>query len=158
MDRVAEELARLGYVVTPRSFYRDGYTGNHVLLGEAHVAYRIEDDDETVIIPWYQSNHSAAVNLRNSFAQFEWFLGFLARPDLRLKRVRGMIRAAQPQANGRPRLSTERISKYYKRLLGGQTLTWDGGEEWLYLDLMDYRPRRRPPDAPAPTLASKSLI
>lgn len=143
MDRVATELVRLGYTVTPKSLYRDGYTGNHVAIGKAELVYRIEQDDETVIIPWYQGRAGGGGSLRNSFAEFEWFLGFIAQPQFRLKRVRGMIRAAQPQADGRPGLPTARIAEFYKRILGGKTLAWDGGEEWLYLDLKDYRPRRR---------------
>jgi hypothetical protein len=156
MDRLAKELTRLGYAVTPTSLYRDGYTGYHVALGDAELAYRIEPDDVTVIIPWYHGPRRRGASLRNAFAEFEWFLSFLARPDSRLKRVRGMIRAAPPNREGAPSLPTERISEFYRRLLGGRTLAWEGGEEWLYLDLQEYRPRRRPPEPPSLTTRGSS--
>jgi hypothetical protein len=140
MDRLAAALVQLGYAVTPKSIYRDGYTGNHVRLEHAEIVYRLEPDDETVVIPWYQADASSSGNLRNSFAPFEWFLAFLARPEFRLERVRGLIRA--PRGPGiSPRLSTARIAEFYKRLLGGRTESWDGGEEWLVLDFKDYRAR-----------------
>ncbi len=141
MDRIADALTALGFSVTPTTFYRDGYTGNRVQLERAELVYRLEPDGETVIIPWYQADPACSGNLRNSFAPFEWFLGFLARPELRLTRVRGLIRA--PSGPGvSPRLSTRRIAEFYKRLLGGRTEGWDGAEEWLVLALQDYRPRK----------------
>jgi hypothetical protein len=141
MERIAEALTALGYTVTPTSFYRDGYTGNRVQLDRAVLVYRLEPDDVTVIIPWYQADLAFGGNLRNAFAPFEWFLAFLARPELRLVRVRGLIRA--PSGPGvSPRLSTARIAEFYKRLLGGRTERWDSGEEWLTLDFKDYRPRK----------------
>ena len=141
MDRIAQELTRLGYAVTPKSIYRDGYSGNVVRLEQAEIAYRIEPDDRTVIIPWYQADAASGGGLRNSFAAFEWFLGFLARREFALHEVRGLIRAPSgPQIA--PRLSTGRIAEFYKRVLGGRTLAWDGGEEWLILELKDFRPRR----------------
>lgn len=140
MDRLAAALVQHGYAVTPKSLYRDGYTGNHVRLEQAEIAYRLEPDDVTVIIAWYEADASSSGNLRNSFAPFEWFLAFLARPEFRLARVRGLIRA--PRGPGiSSRLSTERIADFYKRLLGGSTERWDGGEEWLVLDFKDYRTR-----------------
>ena len=141
MDRIADALIILGYDVTPKSFYRDGYTGNGVRLDRAELVYRLEPDDATVIIPWYQADTSLGGNLRNSFAPFEWFLAFLARPEFRLTRVRGMIRA--PSGPGvSSGLSTARIAEFYKRLLGGRTERWDGGEEWLELEFKDYQPRK----------------
>jgi hypothetical protein len=141
MERLAETLMQLGYAVTPKSIYRDGCTGNHVRLEHAEIVYRLEPDDITVVVPWYKADADASGNLRNSFAPFEWFLAFLARPEFKLTRVRGLIRA--PRGPGiSPRLSTARIAEFYKRLLGGRTECWDGGEEWLVLDFKDYRSRQ----------------
>lgn len=141
MDRIAEALTALGYAVTPASFYRDGYTGHRVRFERAELVYRLEPDDVTVIIPWYQADAAYGGALRNSFAPFEWFLAFLARPELRLIRVRGLIRA--PSGPGvSPRLSTARIAEFYKRLLGGRTERWEGGEEWLVLEFKDFQPRK----------------
>lgn len=140
MDRLADALVQLGYAVTPKSIYRGGYTGNHVRLEHAEIVYRLEPDDVTVVIPTYQADEDSQGSLRNSFAAFEWFLAFLARPELGIARVRGLIRARRgPDVS--PRLSTERLAEFLKRLLGGSTERWDGGEEWLVLEFKDYRPR-----------------
>src|SRR5262245_25813452 len=137
MDRIAAELAREGITAVPQDLLRDGHVGSLFVVGRAEICYRIDDDDRTVVISHYK-RRDGRDGLRHGFREFIWFLEFLCRERLRLRRVKGLIRAeTEPGA-----MPTPRIAEMYKRVLGGSTLEIDHGEEWIYLDLADYRTMR----------------
>ena len=139
MDRVAQALAARGFVVTPKALFVDGYSGFHFEVGHVEIIFRLDDDDETVMIPLYR-RLGPRVGMRNSYLEMWWFLEFLQQPDLGVTRVKGLIRALNEAREGD--LPSERIAEFYRRMFGAGSLGFEDGEEWMHLELKDLKPMR----------------
>lgn len=139
MDRVAQALAGHGFVVTPQHLFVHGFSGFHFQVGHVEIIFRLADDDETVMIPLYR-RVGPRVGMRNAYLEMWWFLEFLKQPDLRIQRVKGLIRALNDTREGD--LSTQRIAEFYRKLFGAGSLGFESGEEWMFLELKDLKPMR----------------
>jgi type III secretion system regulator LcrR len=142
----------MGFSLTKKNLPEHGVQGWSFTVRQAEIVYYIEDDDETVIIPFYGRRGDRA-GLQNAFRELIWFVGILAerRHHLGLSRVRGLVRAERdkhPDA-----LSTERISEFYTRLLGAHIQEKGFSGNWLVLDLKDFRTLRQFRNHPAPEIS-----
>ena len=77
--------------------------------------------------------------LGSAFGDLLWFLEYLIRKDVGVERVMGMVDNFLYEDEGG--LSTARLNRFYTRLQGARIMKFDG-DDWLYLDLRDYRPVR----------------
>lgn len=139
MDRIAEALIQQGLTVTPMYLFRDKYDGNHFVTHGTELIYRIDDDNETVMLPLYRRLHGRSTP-RNSFAGIDWFANFLIQHQLGIKRLTGVIRAIDPGEMSY--MTTARIARAYQRLFGARCVGRRLGEDVLCLELEDYRPIR----------------
>ena len=145
MDRLAAEFEEIGLKTTPQNLARDGRMGRMIRVGNAEICFGIEDDDETVILTDYR-RVDQHLGLRLGFEELLWFIEFIiARPQLGLLRLHGLIRPDRAGAIGPDRLAIS------YRLLGGRFERMMNGEEWMALEFKDYRRLRRTPPNPALT-------
>jgi len=137
MDRIAQELTRQGFDVTEKSLFRDGFAGFHFEVRGAEFVYRIDDDDETVVVTLFRRVGDRA-GLAHPWKAWDWFLAFLIQQP-GIKRVKGLTRKLGSSDRD---LSTERLVDGYRRLWGGTLLEVDFGEEWYCLELENFVPMR----------------
>jgi hypothetical protein len=138
-------MERLGMPTTPQNLARDGRMGRMVRYGDVELCFGIEDDDETVVLTDYRRAQSRD-GLQTGFRGLIWFVSFLAnRPDLRLRRLHGLIRPDRIPGG----LTPERLAATY-RILGGRYETTVNGEDWMVVDFAEYRARRNRFQRPAP--------
>lgn len=101
----------------------------------ARIAYRFEEETETLIVSYYQ-HEGVQTGLKNSFAGLLWFFDGLAQPELKIKTVKGHVDPTRGEADG---LSTERLSQFY-RMLGATPMGQDEfGTEWMGAPVEAYR-------------------
>ncbi len=138
MDRIAQELSRLGHTITERTLRDDGVEGYGVRLGDVEIVYRIDADDETVLLCMIR-RAGGFRGIRSSFARMIWFVGFLAdhREQLKLRRVKGLVRAERDGTESP--LSSDRIMQFYKRLFQVYHEGVGYSGKWVCLELKDYR-------------------
>jgi hypothetical protein len=134
MDRLAAEFERHGFPTVRQNLRRDGRMGRMVRHGSAEICFAIEDDDETVCVTDYRQVEPPN-GFRQGFGTIVWFVEFIvARPELRLRRLHGMIRPDRKQHA----LSAERLAAGY-RLLGGRLERTVNGEDWFAIEFAEYR-------------------
>lgn len=141
-DPIRPALEAAGFTLTPRPLYEHHPAG--LLAGHAFTVLGLEivyklHDPRTVIISFLGRDGERA-GLANPFAGLVWFLDFLhARPEFGIRRVMGLVRTADYRE--RSGLDDGRLERYYTRWLGARRTRFDGND-FVYLDLADHRPRR----------------
>ena len=137
MDRIAQELNRQGFTVTEKSVFIHGFAGYHFEVLGAEFVYRMDEDDETVVVTLFRRVGDRA-GLGHPWKAWDWFLAFLVQQP-GIKRVKGLTRKLGSSDHD---LSTDRLVTGYQRLWGGTLLEVDMGEEWYCLDLKNFVPMR----------------
>jgi type III secretion system regulator LcrR len=138
-DRVTQKLRSLGYEVNDYKL-----SGTSLILGGSfctkcsEIVYRVEQDDTVIIVVYRRT--APRQGLASPFADIIWFIELLTDESLGIRRVKAMIR--QLFKDVKDGLSARRMKQFYIEYLGGRTLDWEDGDEWLYLDLKNYEPVR----------------
>jgi hypothetical protein len=97
------------------------------------------EEDDTLTVVLYQ-RIGPRKGLGNPFRDIIRFLEFLRQEDLGVKKVRALIK---PSLRRREEdLSLERMKRFCMDYLGGRPVPGDWGDEWLCLDLKDYKAMR----------------
>lgn len=137
MDRIARELAQQDFTVTEKSLFRDGFAGFHFEVLGAEFVYRLDDDNETIVVTLFRRVGNRT-GLGHPWKAWDWFLTFLTQQP-GIKRVKGLTRKLGDSDRD---LSTDRLVTGYQRLWGGTLLEVDMGEEWYCLELENFVPMR----------------
>jgi type III secretion system regulator LcrR len=130
-----------GLEITPMRLSRHSssmFLGLRFEAGASEIVYRLIDPQNVIVVLYRRLKEISG--LRNPFKDFIWFLEFLTRKELGLERVMGMTKQLSGSPGG---LSSRRIAKFYKECLNAKTLGWHGENEWVYLDLKDYKTLRQ---------------
>jgi len=139
-DRVTPALVAEGYAVRPARLRPQPYSKIVGLAVDdfrgAKLTYRLEAGGAHVRMLFYELVAPPA-SLRSSFAGFVAFLDWLATRPVGVSRLLGAIHELESPF-GRA-LATERISRYYKRVLCGRTLGWEHGQEVIYTEMSWWR-------------------
>jgi type III secretion system regulator LcrR len=138
-DRVTRRLRELGHEIHSYRISEKGpVLGMYIITGNSKIAFRMEDDD-TLVVVLYQ-RVGPRQGLGNPFKDIICFLEFLRCDDLFIQRVRALIK---PSYRKRPEdLSMERMKRFCMKYLGGRPVPGEWGDDWLCLDLKDYKPMR----------------
>lgn len=133
-------LAAEGIVLEEERLFEHSalFAGYRFEIAQAEIVYRMHDP-QTIIIIRYRTHRHDRKNLANPFRAMHWFLQFLCRSKLGIKRVMGLVDTTLYQEQGG--LTTARLLHVYLRHMGGRLIDFDG-VRWVYLDLVDYHPPR----------------
>ncbi len=116
------------------------FLGLKFKVGKAEIVYRLVSPEVVLIVSYRRLGQRKG--MRNTFAEFFWFIELLTRPEFGLKQVIGCVDALKDSP-----LSSERILYLYTHCLNGKMLMlkdrplWHTGT-WVYLELKDYKPLR----------------
>lgn len=140
-DPVQVRLLQEGIGVEPYYLFgKSGQPAGMKFLRLSHeIAYRFEAPDIVLIIYYKRIAEGRGRGICNPFSDFEWFLDFLKSKVAEAKSVKGLI---SRMGDDPSTLETSRISRFYRELLGGHTLGWEYGCEWIYKELAEWVPRR----------------
>jgi len=128
------KLLSLGISVESEHIGKSGsFWGMKCLFPKSELTYRLPDERVVVILKYKRLEPRRS--LANPFRDFLWFVELLTDKSLGLKWVMG---APKPLATDLPTMPVEKLSRFYKAFLRGQTLGWRDGVEWLCLDLDTY--------------------
>ena len=127
-DVLTTYLSGLGIAV--ETYYLPGtriILGGIFRHGDCRIAYRVEEETSTVILSYYKREEKKQ-GLKSSFADLLWFFDILAKPELNIKRVEGLVSPSIREAGG---LSAARLEKFYK-MLGASLVRKEGEDaEWI---------------------------
>ncbi|MCX4024653.1 hypothetical protein H0A36_09885 [Endozoicomonas sp. SM1973] len=134
-DVLSKQLQQRGFIIKPYYLRKSSFQlGYQLTINGFQLVYRLEGN--TVIFIIYR-RMSARNNLKNPFLVFDAFLYLLSSiPEVH--EVKGSADALQACFTNP--LSTEKLKVIYKQWFNGQTSHWEHGQEWLALQLSDYRP------------------
>lgn len=127
-DVLTNHLRRMGIAVEPHCL-----PGTRIILGgifhygSAKIAYRFEQETSTVILSYYQ-REGERKGLKNSFAEVLWFFDLLAKPELNIALVKGLVMPSRKETDG---LEASRLEQFY-RMIGATFIEKDNeGAEWI---------------------------
>jgi hypothetical protein len=140
-DCVYAALTAEGIILAEERLFEHSalFAGYRFEIAQAEIVYRMHDP-QTVVIIRYRTHPHDRKNLANPFRGMHWFLQFLCRSELGVKRVMGLVDTTLYQEQGG--LTAERLLHVYQHHMGGRLIDFDGAR-WVYQDLVDYRSPRR---------------